>query len=112
MQGGHALVIKRHFAAYQNIEDDAETPHVNLWSGVGSCLKELWGGKVETATKCLQMTAGCEEVAETKVDNLDIAGLADEDVLDFEIAVDDAVAMAVVECAGDLTAELAGLLLL
>jgi hypothetical protein len=58
------------------------------------------------------LIAGREEVAEAKINNLDIAHLADEDVLDFEITVDDAVSMAVVEGAGYLAGKLARLLFL
>lgn len=53
-----------------------------------------------------------EEVAEAEVNDLDVTGLADEYVLNLEISVDNAVAMAVVESARDLSAELPGLLLL
>ena len=64
------------------------------------------------AAKRLELAAGGEEVAEAKINDFDVAHLADEDVLNLEIAVDDAVAVAVVEGAGDLAGKLAGLLLL
>ena len=58
------------------------------------------------------MSAGSKQVAQTEINDFNITSLADEDVLDLEIAVDDAIAMAVVESTGDLAAELASLLLL
>lgn len=58
------------------------------------------------------MSTRREEVAKTEIDNFDVAGLADENVFDFEITMDNAVAMAIVQGARDLTAELARLLLL
>lgn len=58
------------------------------------------------------MTSRRKEVAQAKVDDLDVARFRDEDVLDFEIAVDNAISVTVVESAGNLPAELARLLLL
>lgn len=58
------------------------------------------------------MAARGEKIAETKVDYLDVSILTNEDVLDLEISMNNTVPMTVVEGAGDLTAELASLLLL
>jgi hypothetical protein len=55
---------------------------------------------------------GGKKIAEAKVDDLDVSSLANQDVLDLEISVDDAVSMAVIEGTGDLSAELPSLLLL
>ena len=49
------------------------------------------------------MATGREEVAEAEVDDFDIPSLADKDVLDLQIAVHDAVPMAVVQGACDLS---------
>ncbi len=53
-----------------------------------------------------------KEVAEAKVNDFNITSLADENVLNLQVTVNDAVAVTVVERAGDLATELAGLLLL
>ena len=53
-----------------------------------------------------------EEIAESKVDDLDVSGLADQDVFDLQITMDYAVPVAIVECTGDLTAKLPRLFLL
>ena len=58
------------------------------------------------------MTAGSKQVAQTKINNLDVTSLADEDVLDLEVPVHDAIPMQVVEGTCNLTAKLSGLLLL
>ena len=108
----HALVIKRYLAAYQNVENNTETPDIDFGPGVLSCLEQLWSSKIKTTTEGFQETSGREEVAETKVDDFDITRLADQDVLDFQITVNDAVAMTVIQSAGDLASKFAGLLLL
>ncbi len=112
MQRRHALIVEWDLATNEDVEDDAEAPHVYFRASVGPGLQELRGGKIQAAAKGLEVPAWRKQVAQTKVDNLDVAILADEDVFDFKIAVDNAVAVAVVEGAGNLAAELARLLFL
>ena len=114
MEGGHVLVVERHLSADQDEENHAETPHVHLGPRVGLRLEQLGSGKVEAAAIRLELPVLVrrEEVAEAKVDDFDVARLADQDVLDLEVAVDDAVPVAVVDGARDLARKLAGLLLL
>jgi hypothetical protein len=112
MQLRHALVVKRHFTTHQDIQDNAETPHVDLGPSVLLCLEQLWRSKVQTSAEGLQLAPRREQVAQTEIDNLDVARLADEDILNLQVAVDDAVAVAVVERTGNLAGELASLLLL
>lgn len=109
MQGRHALVIERNFATHEDVEHNAEAPNVHLRASIRSRLEKLGCCKVETPAKGLQVAARREEVAEPKVDNFNIASFADEYVFDFEIAVYNAVAVAVIEGACDLSAELASL---
>lgn len=112
MERRHALVVKWNLSTDEDIQDDAKAPHVDLGTGVGSGLQQLGRSKVETSAKRLEMAAWGKEVAQTKVDDLDVAGLADEDVLNFEISVDDAVTVAVIQGTGNLTTKLPGLFLL
>lgn len=58
------------------------------------------------------MAAGSKQVTQAKVDYLDITRLANEDVFNLEVSVNDTVSVAVVKGARDLTTKLAGLLLL
>lgn len=58
------------------------------------------------------MAARGKEIAQAKIDNLNIASLADENVFNLEVTVNDAVAVTVIEGASNLATELAGLLLL
>jgi hypothetical protein len=108
----HALVIERHLAAHQDIQNDTEAPYINFGSSVLLGLQQLWGSKVQTSTESLEVIPRRKKVAQPKVDDFDIAGFADENVLDLEITMDDAVAVAIVKGAGNLAGELAGLLLL
>lgn len=114
MESGHVLVVKRNLAAHQHKQNDAKAPYVNLGSGIRPCLQKLRRGKVQTAAVCLEfpILLWGEKVAETEIDNLDVASLADQDVLDLQVAMDNAVAVAIVDGAGYLAGELASLLLL
>lgn len=75
-------------------------------------MQQLRRGKVQASAERLQVATRGKQVAQAKVNNLNIASLADENVLNLQVAVDDAVAVTVVESAGNLSTELAGLLLL
>jgi hypothetical protein len=112
MQLRHALIVKRHFTAHQDIKDDAETPYVDLGPGVLLGLQEFGCGKVQAPAECLELAPGREEVAQAKIDDLDVASLANQNVLNLQVAMDDAVTMAVVECTGNLAGEFASLFFL
>lgn len=111
MQLRHALVVEWDFPANQDVENNAKTPHVNLRACVCFCLEKLWSGKIQAATKCLQSAPRGEQVAETKVDDFDIAFFADQDVFNFQISVDDAITVTVIKRTGNLPGKFAGLFL-
>lgn len=112
VEGGHVLVIKGHLSAHQHEKHDTETPDINLWASVGFRLEELRGGKVQTATVGLQfpVLVRREKVAEAEVNNLNVARLADEDVFNLQVPVDNAVSVAVVDGACNLAGEFPSLL--
>lgn len=112
MEGWHALIVERHFTTHQHVKNDTKAPYVYLGPRVSSSLKKLRRRKVETTAESLQMATGSKQITETEIDNLDVAIFADKDVLNLEIAVDDAIPVAVVERTGDLAGEFACLLLL
>lgn len=112
MERRHALVIKGDLATDKHVEHNAKTPDIDLGTGVGPGLQQFGGGKIETAAESLEMAMWGEEIAQTKVDDLDVASFTDQDVLDLEVSVDNAIPMAVVQGTGDLTTELPSLLLL
>lgn len=112
MKRGHALVVEGDLAADEDIQDNTKAPHVDLGAGVCPSLEELRGGEVQATAEGLEVAAWREEVAQAKVDDFDVTHLADEDVLDLEVSVYNAVPVAIVEGTSNLTAELAGLLLL
>ena len=107
----HTLVVKGDFTTHQDIEDDAKTPYIHLGPRVLFGLQQLGGGKIQAATERLEQALWREQVAQPKVDDLDISRLADEYVFDLQVSVDDAVAVAIIQCTCDLTGEFAGLLL-
>lgn len=112
MEGRHALVVEGYLATHEDVEHDAKTPHVDLGACVCPGLQQLGGGKVQTAAEGLECAARSEEIAQAKVDDLDVASFADEDILNLEVPVDDAVPVAVIQSTSDLPTELPGLLLL
>lgn len=112
MQLWHTLVVKGNLSTHQNIEDDSKAPDVDLWTGVLFGLQQLWSRKVQAAAKGLKQALGRKKVAQSEIDNLNIARLTDEYVLDLQVPVHDTVSVAVVQGTRDLASELASLLLL
>lgn len=112
MKSRHALVVEGNLAADEYVQDNTKTPYVYFRSRVRSGLEKLRGSKVQTATERLEVATGRVEVAQAKVNNLDISGLADQNILNLEIAVDNTVLVAVVEGTGDLSTKFSCLLLL
>lgn len=110
MESGHALIIKGDLTTDQDVQDNSKTPDVDFGAGILPGLQELRSGKVQTSTKRLQGASRGKQVAETKIDDLDVSILADEDVLNLQVTVDDTVPMTVVQGTGNLTTELSGLL--
>lgn len=89
MQRRHTLIIKRHFATHEHIQDDPKTPHVHFGTSVRFRVEEFGSGKVETAAKSGEERSGSVEVGETKVDDFNVARFGDEDVFDFEICTEE-----------------------
>ena len=58
------------------------------------------------------MALWSKKIAQAEIDDLDISRLANQDVFDLEVSVDDAIAMAVVKRTRDLSTKLPSLLLL
>jgi hypothetical protein len=112
MKSWHALVIKWHLAADQHVEHNAKAPNINLGPRVGSGLQQLGSSKIQATAEGLEVATWSKQVAQAKINDLDIARLADEYVLNLEVAVDDAISVAIVEGTCNLPTELAGLLLL
>lgn len=85
VQGRHALVVEGYFAAYEDVKDDAEAPHVDLGSRVGFGVEQLGRGKVERPAKGAEVRRRRVEIRQTKVDDLDVARLGDENVFNLEV---------------------------
>lgn len=83
MQLRHALVIKGHFSANKHIEHDAETPNIDLRPSVLLCLQQLRCSEVQATAKRFQLVPWREEIAQSKVDDLDVASFADQNILDL-----------------------------
>lgn len=114
MKGGHILIVKWNLSAHQDEKDNSEAPDVDFGACVRLRLQQLRGGEVETAAVGLEPPVFIrgEEVAKTKIDDLDVASLTDQDIFYLQVPMHNTVAMAVVDGTGYLPCELAGLLLL
>lgn len=100
------MVVERHLSADKHVKHDAKTPYVHLWARVDLRVQELRSGEIKGATEGGKMRKRFEEVREAEIDDLDVPRLRNEDIFDFEIPMDDVIAMAVVEGAADLSREL------
>lgn len=87
MQRRHTLIIERHFSTNKHVQHHAEAPHVYLWAGVDLCVKQLRRSKVQRSAERGEVGMRVEEVGETEIDDFDVPGGGDEDVLDFEVCV-------------------------
>lgn len=112
MELWHALVVEGDFAADEDVEDDSETPDIDFGASILSCLQQFRSSKVQTAAEGPQVIARRKEIAEPKIDDLDVSSFADQDILDFEVPMHDAVPVTVIQGTGDLTSKFPGLLLL
>lgn len=112
MERRHALVIEGYLSTNKDVQHNAKTPHVDFGTGICLGLQQFGGGEIQTSAEGLEMAARGEKIAETKVDDLDVAGLADQNVLDLQVSMDNAVPVAVIQGTSNLTTELPGLLFL
>ena len=110
----HALIVEGHLTTHQHIEDDAKAPDIDLGPRVLLGLQQLGGGKVEAAAVSLELPILLwrEEVAQAEIDDLDVASFANQNVLNLEVPVHDAVSVAIVQGAGYLSTKFSSLLFL
>lgn len=85
MQGRHALIVKGYFTADEHVEHDPKTPDIDLRSRIHPGVQELGCSKVERSAKRREVVVRRIEIAQSKVDDLDVAGLGDQDVFDLQI---------------------------
>jgi len=111
MELWHALVIEWDFATYQHIQDDAKTPNVDFGTSVLLRLQQLRRRKVQASTKGLQVATWRKQIAQAKVNNLDVSSFTDQYVLNFEISVHNTVSMTIIERTRNLTSKFPGVLL-
>ena len=112
MQLWHALVVERHFTADKHIQNDTKAPYVYFWSIVWLRLQQFWRREIQGTTEGLEEIIRYVQVAQAEVYDLNVASLADEDVLNLEISVNDAVLVAVIKSARYLSSELPSVLFL
>ena len=101
----HALIIEWYFAADQHVQYDAETPNIDFRSGVLTGLQQFWCCKIQASTESFEKRLWRKEIAEPKVDDLDITSLADQDILDLQITMYHRISVTVIQSTGDLATE-------
>lgn len=110
-KGGDVVIVKRQSTHQQHIEDYTAAPHINLGSRVQLSRNHLRSGIVGTATAGLQEIAIRHDIAQPEIGDLDVLLAVDQQVLWFQVAVNDLVSVAVFDGADDLLKELAGLVI-
>lgn len=75
-------------SAHQHVQDDPKRPHVHSRGVIAVTQQDLRGGVGEAAAGRLQLLAGTELVAESKVGELnDSKFLEENNILGFEVSV-------------------------
>lgn len=104
------VVVKRQLSTQQSVQDDTQTPNINLFTRVFFSLEHLRRAITHRATPCLQVAGRALVLArEAKVDQLDVAVLVEQDVLQFQVAVDTRFRMDVRDGADQLCEDLLNL---
>lgn len=85
MQGRHALIVEGYFTADEHVKHNPETPDIDLGSRIHPGVQELRRGKVERSAKRREVVVRRIEIAQSKVNNLDIACLGDQDIFNLQI---------------------------
>ena len=82
------FIVEGKAGAQQNIENDTTTPNVNLGPSIQLSSHHFRGCIVWTATTSFEEVAVRHDVTQTKIGNLDIEGVVEEQVLGLQITVD------------------------
>ena len=83
----------------QDIQDHTAAPHIDLGPGVQLAINDLGSRVVGRAAAGFQEVTVGHDVAQAEIGNLDIEVVVKQQILGLEIAVDDLVAMAVLDSA-------------
>mmetsp|Transcript_100528 Transcript_100528/g.252013 ORF Transcript_100528/g.252013 Transcript_100528/m.252013 type:complete len:243 (+) Transcript_100528:1055-1783(+) len=104
----HSVALEGRVPGEQGVQDDSATPHVALLI-VGGSAEYLGSHVVRGSADCLQVgLPGCESTCQAEVNQLDralgegSAVLLDQEILEFEVTVHQALAMHVVHRLHDL----------
>jgi hypothetical protein len=87
MKSWHVLVVKRDLPADQDIKNYPKAPNIDFWADVGFGIEKFRGRKVQRATKRLQVGGRIIKIGKTEIDDFDVSGFGDENVLNLEIYV-------------------------
>jgi hypothetical protein len=83
------VLVKGQLAHQQRVEYDAETPDIHLFSRILLALQHLGRTVAHGPAPCLQVVGLALVLScKAKVDQLDVAVLVEQDVFEFQVAVD------------------------
>lgn len=84
-------------AEIQSVEDDANAPDIDL-EMIAATIKHLWRDVVGGATDCpFTLIGELQFGGQSKISYLDVEFAVDKDVAEFEVAVDDALSVNVLQ---------------
>lgn len=95
-------MVEREGAGDHDVEDYAERPDVDFRAGVEDAVEQLGSGELEGAAEGVEEQVLVVVVGEVEVDDFDVVGAVDEDILYFEVSVDDSMTVEMGDCACDL----------
>ena len=85
---GVVVIVERQLSAKQGIQDDAQAPNVHLFARVFLAFEHLRRSVAYRPAECLEMVRPPLVFSrEAEINELDVFVLVEEDVLQFEIAV-------------------------
>lgn len=99
---GNIFVLKWHLARQQSVENDAEGPNIDLGAAVAFIGQNLGSGVSWRADKGAHESVLKKHVGEAKVGDFDGVALGQKQVFQLEIAVHNAIAVAVGQRLEDL----------
>ena len=103
----YILVFERKPSTQHHIEDDPDTPDVNLRPRIDTTSDDFWGSIVWAAATRGQEITVRDFVGQSKIGNLDIEIIVEENVFRLEITMDDFKPVRILDAGDDLLEKLA-----
>jgi hypothetical protein len=105
------LVVERQVPADHCVKNNSTSPYVDIGATVDSPLQQLWGSIVRRSATCFKIQRVLHSRGESKVYQLDIVELINENILQLEISMGYLMVVRVFHSRDYLFEEMPGLIL-